>query len=86
MRDPSHRPQTIAALVAFRQVSIPDLAWDSIGDLHALLRAAGLPTPWADAVISALAVQLTVELWARDQHFLTIQSLLPQLRLFVEPP
>jgi len=86
VRNPVNRPRMILALDAFRQISIPDGAWDAVGDLFALLRAAGLPTPWADVVIASLAVQLDVELWARDQHYVAIQRLLPQLRLFAEPP
>jgi len=27
-----------------------------------------------------------IELWARDQHFPLIQTVLPSLRLFQEPP
>lgn len=52
---------------------------------HAL-RAAGLSVPFADAVLATVAIANDVELWARDIHYPMIQTVLPQLKLFQEPP
>jgi predicted nucleic acid-binding protein len=75
-----------AALNRFQQVSISDALWDEVGAHLAALRAAGLPTPFADVIIAPLAIHLDVELWSRDQHHVTMQAAVPALRLFQEPP
>lgn len=46
----------------------------------------GVTVPFADATIAALSIENRVDLWARDPHFPMIQSVLPGLRLFQEPP
>ena len=70
----------------FQQISIPDDLWDEVGALLATLRGAGLPMPFADVVIAALAIHLDIELWSRDQHHFAMQAVVPALRLFQEPP
>lgn len=50
------------------------------------LRAAGVTVPFPDVVIAALAIANDVELWTRDAQFITIRGVLPQLKLFQEPP
>jgi predicted nucleic acid-binding protein len=64
----------------------PDTLWDAVGLNLATLRTAGLPMSLADVTIASLAMHQNIELWARDQHFPLIQSVLPSLRLFPEPP
>jgi len=86
VRTPADRARFIAALNALPQVPILDGLWDQAGLNLATLRAAGLPVPLADAVIATLAIDLDIELWARDQHYLLIQKAIPALRLFSEPP
>ncbi len=39
--------------------------------------------PFADAILAALAIELGVEIWTRDNHFRLIVEVLP-LRLFDE--
>jgi hypothetical protein len=85
-RDARHRARLRGALNALRQLSIPESLWDVVGDHLAALRAAGVTVPFTDAVIATLAMSLDIELWARDQHFSAIQKVLPQLKLFQEPP
>jgi predicted nucleic acid-binding protein len=85
-RDPSHRHRLVAALNTFRQVPIPDPVWDTVGDHLAALRGAGVTVPFADVIIGTLAIVGGVELWTRDAQFQLIQGVLPQLRLFQEPP
>jgi predicted nucleic acid-binding protein len=85
-RDPKHRHNLIAALNTFRQVPIPDPLWDTVGAHLAALRGAGVTVPFADVIISTLAVFSGVELWTRDAQFQLIQGVLPQLQLFQEPP
>jgi len=36
--------------------------------------------------IATLAIELDLELWNHDHHFTHIQTVLPQLKLFKEPP
>jgi len=85
-RNAAHRPQLIAALNSFSQVAIPDVLWDEVGDNLAALRAGGVTVPFPDAVIATVAISNDIELWTRDAQFLHIQRVLPNLRLFVEPP
>src|SRR5436853_394603 len=49
-------------------------------------RAGGVTIPFVDAVIATVAIVNDVELWTRDAHFTLVQSVLPALKLFAEPP
>jgi predicted nucleic acid-binding protein len=69
-----------------RRCSSPELLWDSVGDHLALLRSRGLIIPLADAAVATLGIHMNVEVWARDQHFQHMQTVLPGLQLFREPP
>jgi predicted nucleic acid-binding protein len=60
--------------------------WDVVGDCLAALRSAGVTVPFADVVIAVLAIDHDIELWTRDAQFHSIQSVLPALKLFQEPP
>ncbi len=42
--------------------------------------------PLADALIATVAIDTSLELWNYDAHFPLIQTVLPQLKLFQEPP
>jgi hypothetical protein len=86
VRSPANRPKIVAALNLFPLLSIPDDLWDQVGDNLAALRAAGLPLPFPDVVLATAAIANDIELWTRDHHFKLIQTVLPSLRLFVEPP
>ena len=86
VRNPADYARITAALNALPQVPIPDELWEEIGLNLAKLRGAGLPMSLADVTISSLAIHLNIELWARDQHFQLIQTVLPALRLFSKPP
>ncbi len=85
-RSPQHRVRLVAALNSFFPLSIPDSLWDDIGDCLLTLRSAGVTVPFADVVIAAVAIAHDVELWTRDAQFLHIQTVLPRLKLFSEPP
>jgi predicted nucleic acid-binding protein len=85
-RNPADRQRLLNQLNVFAQVAIPDSIWDTVGDTLAALRAAGLTVPFPDTVLACVAVAYGMELWSRDQHFSLIQTVLPQLRLFQEPP
>jgi predicted nucleic acid-binding protein len=60
--------------------------WDLVGDTLATLNARGLTVPFADAVVATLGIEHDIEVWARDAHFSAMQKILPQLKLFPEPP
>ena len=85
-RDPAHRQNLLRTLGLFQLVSIPDALWDVVGDNLAALRSNGITVPFADVIIATVAIANDIELWTRDKQFQFIQSVLPQLRLFVEPP
>ena len=85
-RDPKHKSDLLSLLAAFSQLAILDSVWDIVGDNLAILRARGITVPFPDAVIATLGIESHLEVWARDPHFLAMQSAIPALRLFVEPP
>jgi predicted nucleic acid-binding protein len=78
--------QFTAALDALPAVPIPEKLWDTIGLNLASLRAVGLPMSLADVAIASVAMDLDIELWARDQHFELIRGEFQALKLFQEPP
>lgn len=86
VRDPANRAKVVAALNLFPLVTIPDALWDQVGDNLAALRAAGLRFPFPDVVLATVAIAYDIELWTRDQQFKPMQTVLPALRLFIEPP
>jgi len=85
-RDPAHRQKLIVALAPFQFMSLSDSLWDTVGDNLATLRSKGITVPMADAVIATLGIENDIEVWARDPHFPLMQTALPRLKLFHEPP
>lgn len=85
-RSSKHRTRLVLALNAFHPLATPESAWDDVGDNLGLLRSRGVTVPLADVIIVTLAILNDIELWARDAHFQLIQTVLPQLKLFQEPP
>jgi predicted nucleic acid-binding protein len=85
-RDPAHRLRLTTALNLFAQVPFPEALWDRAGDHAAELRRRGVTVPFADVLITTVAIENGVELWTRDAHFGLVQRVLPALRLFAEPP
>ncbi|HET6572834.1 MAG TPA: hypothetical protein VFG68_04470 [Fimbriiglobus sp.] len=85
-RSPAERAFYMRILALFGSVSIPDALWGTVGDNLALLRSKGVTIPFADVAVATVAIANGYELWARDHHFPLVQSVLPALRLFVEPP
>jgi predicted nucleic acid-binding protein len=85
-RDSRHRTSLHSALNSFIQLSVPESLWDEIGDSLAALRRSGITVPFQDVVIATIAISNDIELWTRDNQFKLIQTVLLQLRLFVEPP
>jgi predicted nucleic acid-binding protein len=64
----------------------PEAIWDKVGDVLAQLRGGGVTVPLADALLCALALELGVEVWARDSDFRNMQRILPTLKLYREKP
>ena len=85
-RDPAHRARLLTLLATFGQVAIADSLWDSVGDNLALLRNKGVTVPFQDVVIAGVALAHNCDLWTRDAQFSFIQTVLPALTLFQEPP
>jgi predicted nucleic acid-binding protein len=86
VRSRVERARTLTVLGAFALVSIPDSAWNAVGDNLNALRANGVTIPFADAVIATVAITNDIELWTRDGHFALVRRVLPDLKLFAEPP
>jgi predicted nucleic acid-binding protein len=85
-RDPAHRKKLVADLATFQFVPIPDALWIKVGDNLAALRSNGVTVPLPDAIIATLGIENGIEVWSRDPHFPAMQKVLPQLKLFQEPP
>ena len=83
---PKHRQKLLQLLDTFPLVSMPDIAWDAVGDKLAILRAKGLGVPLPDVIVATIAIMLDVEVWARDRHFPLMQQYLPALKLLHERP
>lgn len=85
-RGPKHRLKLLQLLNKFPWVAMPEPTWDAVGDNLALLRAHGITVSIPDVIVVSNAIALDLEVWARDQHFVLMQQVLPALRLFQEPP
>jgi predicted nucleic acid-binding protein len=85
-RDARHRARLLIGLNALNQISIPESLWDIVGDNLDASRSVGLTVPFSDMCIATIAMSLDIEVWTRDKHFSAIQTALPQLKLFQEPP
>ena len=85
-RDPKHRTDMLTLLAPFNHIVIADSFWDKVGDNLALLRSNGVTVPFTDAAIATLGIEENLEVWARDRHFPTMQTILPALNLYQEPP
>ena len=85
-RSPQQRQRLLALLDSLSQIALDDAIWEDVGDHLATLRAPGITVPFPDAVLSALAILMDLELWTRDQHFSLIQRVFPTLKLFQESP
>jgi predicted nucleic acid-binding protein len=85
-RGPAHRQRLLTDLATFQFVPMPDALWIKVGDNLATLRSNGVTVPFPDAVIATLGIENDIEVWSRDPHFPTMKKILPQLKLFQEPP
>ena len=85
-RDARHRASLLALLSPFQVVPIHDAVWDAVGENLAALRGAGITVPFPDAVIATVAIENDLELWAHDQQYALMQTVVAGLRLFQEPP
>ncbi len=85
-RDATSRQRVVVFLSPFLHVPIPESCWDKVGDNLATLRANGVTVPFPDAVIATVGIEKDVEVWARDPHYSTMQTILPRLKLYQEPP
>ena len=79
-------PHLATMLSVFGSVPIPDPIWDKLGRNLFELRTHGIAVPFSDALIATVALENGLELWTYDKHFAMIQGVLPQLKLFQEPP
>jgi predicted nucleic acid-binding protein len=80
------RQKLMRFLARFHQVLTSESNWDIVGDNLAALYARGISVPYPDAVVATLGIENSLEVWARDPHFIMMQTVLPRLKLFQEPP
>lgn len=85
-RTAAEQQSLLSALGTYQHLPITDAIWDHVGHNLTALRLKGIAAPFPDVVIATLAIASNVELWTRDQHFTSIQRVLPALALFQEPP
>jgi predicted nucleic acid-binding protein len=85
-RDAADYAKLVAALASFPQVAMPEPIWETVGRNLWTLRTVGVSVPFQDVVIATVAIENNIELWTRDAQFQLIQSALPALKLFQEPP
>lgn len=64
------------------EINIKDNEWDGFGRFLYVLRINGLTVPYADALISYIAILNNCEVWTKDKHFRAIQTFEPKLKLF----
>jgi predicted nucleic acid-binding protein len=76
----------VATLAEFQRLAIPDDLWETVGRNQALLQSRGVTVQLADTTIATLSIANAIELWTYDGHFALIQTVLPALKLFQEPP
>ncbi len=85
-RSPADFKKYDKSLSVFGRVAIPKKIWPSLGRNLALLAAKGITVPFPDALIATVALENDLELWHHDRHFPDIHKVIPQLKLFKEPP
>ena len=85
-RNARDRQKLLQFLQTFHQVITSEPLWDLTGDTLAALYSRGITVPFPDALVATIAIENGIEVWARDPHFPAMQKVLPQLKLFQEPP
>ena len=85
-RSPADFARYDTSLALFGAVPVALDVWPRLGRNIAGAGASGITVPFADILIATLAIDLDLELWQNDRHFPLIQSVLPRLKLFQEPP
>ncbi|NDO50679.1 PIN domain-containing protein [Lachnospiraceae bacterium MD335] len=61
-------------------LEIPD--WKILGDNLYKLRRKGISIPFSDAIIATIALKHGIPIWTGDKHFLLIQSVLTELKIY----
>jgi predicted nucleic acid-binding protein len=69
-------------LNCFNYVSIDDSVWNALGILLNKLKKNGITLPFQDALMAVLAIKKGLSIWSKDQHFLLIQNVVPELQIF----
>lgn len=67
-----------------KEINISDDEWDELGRFLYKLRTNGLSVPYADALISFIAIKNNLEVMTRDKHFRLIQVVDPRLKLYLK--
>jgi pilT protein domain protein len=69
-------------LNAFDEKLFDNDDWQLLGSNLYKLRRKGLTVPFSDAIIATLAIKYDIPVWTGDKHFLLIQNVLTNLKLF----
>ena len=70
------------ALADFIYLDFAQDDWPSLARLLIQLKQHGVMVPFQDAMIACLALKYRCSIWTHDKHFLLIQQVVPDLRLF----
>ena len=69
-------------LEAFDEKAFAADDWQTLGENLYKLRKSGLTVPFSDAIIATLAIKYSIPVWTGDKHFILMQSILPDLKLY----
>ena len=71
-----------ADLSLFESYNLKDDDWFNFGEFLFELRTNGLTVPYADAIISYIAIRNGFAVWTRDKHFKLIKAVREELIIY----
>lgn len=72
----------LKSLKSFPEIEINNKIWEIIGKNLYQLKNNGLTLPFQDVIIATLAIENSLMIWTKDNHFKKIQSVLNDLQIF----
>ncbi len=81
-RSEKEKREIKSALNDIEMLPIDEIVWEELGEIVYSLRRNGVTVPFQDALIAAVAVRYSCQLWTNDRHFENISKVIDELRLF----